>query len=101
MKLTDEEIREVANLLYCTSINDCRKIAQAQLVKVIPELASDKVREEIARDLHWHDWDCEVSMAYNYGDSGEWDEQDNVLHEYYFKQADKILAIIKKAIEVG
>lgn len=57
------------------------------------------LREEMAQELHYHDWDCEVSMAYNYGTSGIWDEQDDVLKEYYLKQADQILSLILKHLE--
>lgn len=59
----------------------------------------DEVREKLARELHWHDWDCEVSMAYNYGTSGLWDEQDKVVHEFYFKQSDQILTLIQPLIK--
>ncbi len=52
-----------------------------------------ELREEIARELHFHDWDCEVSMAYNYGTSGYYDEQDDYLKEFYLKQADQILSL--------
>ena len=57
-----------------------------------------KVREKIARELHFLDWDKEVGMAYRHGDSGDWDEQDDYLHSHYFELADQILSIEGLAI---
>ena len=51
------------------------------------------MKEKIAEYLHFHDWDCETGMAYNYGTSGDWGEQDEVVHKHYLKLADQILAL--------
>jgi len=52
----------------------------------------DELVEWVAKELHYYDWDCEVSMAYNYGGSGVWEEQDDVLHQFYLNRAKQLLS---------
>jgi hypothetical protein len=52
-----------------------------------------ELREEIAKELFWTDWDDESGYAYANASNGYWENQDELLHGHYLKRADQILAL--------
>jgi hypothetical protein len=58
-----------------------------------------ELREKIAGELFWMDWDEESGYAYRQATNGYWEEQDEMLHKYYLRRVDQILSLIEPLIE--
>ena len=60
---------------------------------------SKMLREQMAEELFYEDWDAESGYAYANALNGYWGEQDELLKDHYHKRASKLINLFKT--EVG
>jgi len=60
---------------------------------------AETLREQIGRELFWIDWDEESGYAYSRSTNGDWDEQDEYLHNHYISRAQSIFIIFLQSLK--